>query len=183
MLHPDPRQHHAVRGVVVPQVRVKHLPVNLRYVFRGAETAEANRVPPVSGLRKDARETQVTRRAPLAFLKGPGLLSPQLCSGSPPDAPLSYSGAVAALRLLNSDSHLSGRDIPTPVRGSFQRSGRHVITVRTGRRKTGTKSRFGKGACPANTRNLQGRQPAGRPSHRPGVSDTRSSVLPRGASP
>lgn len=62
MLDPHPRQHHAVWGVVVPQIGVKHLPVDLRYVFRGAETAEANRVPPVSSLTKEAGETQVTKR-------------------------------------------------------------------------------------------------------------------------
>lgn len=81
VLDPDPCQHHAVRGVVVPQVGVKHPPVNLRYVLRGAETAEANRVLPVRGLTRKAGETQVTERAQLAFRTEPGLLSPPAVLG------------------------------------------------------------------------------------------------------
>lgn len=80
MLDPNPCQHHAIRGVVVSQVGVKHLPVNLRYVFRGAETAEANRVLPVSGLMKEAGETQVTEGT-AGFPQGAGLPSPPAVLG------------------------------------------------------------------------------------------------------
>lgn len=61
VLHAHPGQNHAIGGVVVPQIRVEHLPVNLCDIFCGAEAVKANRVFPISGLRKGTREAQVTR--------------------------------------------------------------------------------------------------------------------------
>lgn len=48
VLHTHTGQHHAVGSVVVPQVGMQHLPIDLGYVFCGAETVEANCVLPVS---------------------------------------------------------------------------------------------------------------------------------------
>lgn len=94
MRDPHPRQHHAVRGVVVSQVGMEHFSVNLRYVFRGAETAETNCVLLVSSLTTEVGETASQGAHTPAFPRTAPL--PPSLPEKPTTAPSSYNRAVTA---------------------------------------------------------------------------------------